>query len=188
MKIRLLVLFIHSMILGFSIFTSLALGSLQSILLTIFVAATLAINWYLFELKLFKDILAEIDTLPDISVDSLSILHDSTFKITLEFESKKDADVWMAAYLDGGGEQVCMYSTDLSNSDWKNKSGYNLILKGYRQCPSCRYSEISTIDQYKTRYSSIISDFKEYKIEDSSKAYKCENCFYECEESDIVNA
>jgi len=68
------------------------------------------------------------------------------FKVALEFETIDDAENWIAAYLDGGGEQTCGY---------------------------CRPRQIYLESQY--------------EIKDKSKTHKCQNCYHECNEEDIVN-
>ena len=112
------------------------------------------------------------------------------FKVALEFETIDDAENWIAAYLDGGGEQTCGYLADLDKSTWKAAPEYSLVLKGYRQCPDCRFNDISTVEEFNDRYGPLLaikSVKKQYEIKDKSKTHKCQNCYHECNEEDIVN-
>ena len=71
-----------------------------------------------------------------------------TFTVTLSFETKADAENWIAGYIDGGGDQTLGY-------DVEESKGFNLILRGYRQCPDCRFGDIGTMQEYKERYKEL---------------------------------
>jgi len=112
------------------------------------------------------------------------------FKVALEFETIDDAENWIAAYLDGGGDQTLGYLADLDKSTWRNAPEYSLVLKGHRQCPDCRFNEISTVEEFNDRYAyflTIKSMKKQYEVKDKNKTHKCQNCYHECNEEDIAN-
>jgi len=94
-----------------------------------------------------------------------------TFKVTLSFETKADAENWIAGYIDGGGDQTLGY-------DVEESKGFNLILRGYRQCPDCRFGDIGTMQEYKERLT---------QASNPKKSHKCQNCNFECDEKDIIN-
>jgi hypothetical protein len=112
-----------------------------------------------------------------------------TFRIVLEFETEQDADNWVAGYLDGGGEQTVGYVADLEKSVWafhrkeRPVTEYRFVLHGYRQCPKCRINEIASMHEFKL-FNALP---KSQKIQDPTKEYKCQNCFHECNESDVLN-
>lgn len=109
------------------------------------------------------------------------------FKVTLEFETKDDADNWVAGYLDGGCAQHLGYDANLDRSTWKDAPRYRLTLRGYRQCPGCRFSEIGTREEYEKRFAPIIAIDASLAVKDRAKSHKCQNCGCECDEKDIVN-
>jgi len=78
--------------------------------------------------------------------------------VTLSFETKADAENWIAGYMDGGGDQILGY-------DVEESKGFNLILRGYRQCPDCRFGDIGTMQEYKERYKELTGfDPSQYSI------------------------
>jgi hypothetical protein len=97
------------------------------------------------------------------------------YKITLEFETKEDAEVWKSGYIDQC-EQHLEFYTDLQNS-----SEDNLILKGYGQCPSCRYPNMDLMASYIERWQDVIKIDKEFRVKDKTNTHKCSNCMYECD-------
>lgn len=112
-----------------------------------------------------------------------------TFKIVLEFETEEDVENWLAGYLDGGGEQTLGYCADLAKSGRQKAPDYHLLLKGYRQCPECRFGDIGTMKEYLEHYQILMEiDPHHHAIKDKAKTHKCQNCYCECNEEDIVNA
>lgn len=104
-----------------------------------------------------------------------------TFKVTLSFETKADAKNWIAGYIDGGGDQTLGY-------DAVEFQDFNLILRGYRQCPDCRFGDIGTMREYKELYRELMGlDPSQYTPVNPKKSHKCQNCSFECDEKDIIN-
>ena len=111
-----------------------------------------------------------------------------TFKVTLVFETKDDAENWVAGYTDGGGEQTLGYVVQDDGSS-KTAMSINLILRGYRQCPGCRFGDIGTMQEYRERYKELMElDPSNYPVANPKKSHKCQNCGVECDEKDIINA
>lgn len=118
--------------------------------------------------------------------------NQNPFKIVLEFETQDDAENWLAGYMDSGGDQTLGYDVDLEQSEWRDVPEYKLTMKGYRQCPDCRFGDMATVEEFNDRYKACLElpkkHRKQYEVKDKTKTHKCQNCYHECNEEDIVNA
>ena len=94
------------------------------------------------------------------------------YTVTLEFESKEDAEQWISWY-SNSGEQDSYYSIDNKNSTDKN-----LILNGIEErCPSCKSIGVMKAETFKDKWKSLENH---HKVKDPSK-WICEDCYHEFE-------
>jgi hypothetical protein len=117
-----------------------------------------------------------------------NLIPEEERSLTLIFQSPDDVEQWIAWYLDGGGEQVANYYSNLDESKWQKKKGKTLVLEGDNlRCPECRstnYLDLADGNEYVVKRIQSLIDMHNLKV--PKKQFLCEDCHnnYEPPEED----